>query len=414
MDNAIFPAVRRASLSLLDTDTGARARVLLTLADLIIQNTDTLLEANASDLARMEPSNPLYDRLMLTPERLNSIADDLRKVTTLPCPVGEIVEARTLPNGIRLRQVRVPYGVVGVIYEARPNVTFDVFGLCLYSANACILKGGRDAENSNRAAISLIHKALTDCGLPADLCVLLPSTHEATAALLSAVGYVNVCIPRGGRKLIDFVRDNARVPVIETGAGVVHTYLHADADPQMAARIVENGKTRRVSVCNALDTLLVHRELQPQLPAILAPLAAKGVELHADPEAINALSGSYPPAMLVAATDEDWDREWMDYKMGIKTVGDFGEAVAHIARHGSGHSESIVTSSPDIGADFQRIVDASSVYVNLPTAFTDGGQFGLGAEIGISTQKLGPRGPMGLRALTTTKYLLDGNGQTRP
>lgn len=412
--NDTFAGVRAASRQLLEISADGRSRAITALASLVEENIDSILEANAHDLSRMDPSNPLYDRLQLTPDRLRAIAADLRHVAALPTPVGEEVEHRTLPNGIDLRRVRVPFGVVGVIYEARPNVTYDVFSLCLRSGNACILKGGRDAEESNLAAISLIRRALERAGLPADACVLLPSTHEATAALLSAVGYVDVCIPRGGRRLIDFVRDNARVPVIETGAGVVHAYFDSKGDAAMGAAIVGNAKTRRVSVCNALDTLLIARDRLADLPALTAPLAAKNVELHCDAEALAALRGSYPDALLREAAADDPDREWMDYKMGIYTVAGVDEAIGHIARHGSGHSESIITDDEAAADRFRSLVDASCVYVNLPTSFTDGGQFGLGAEIGISTQKLGPRGPMGLTALTTTKYLLTGRGQLRP
>lgn len=412
--NDTFAGVRAASRQLLEISADGRSRAITALASLVEENIDSILEANARDLSRMDPSNPLYDRLQLTPDRLRAIATDLRHVAALPTPVGEEVEHRTLPNGIDLRRVRVPFGVVGVIYEARPNVTYDVFSLCLRSGNACILKGGRDAEESNLAAISLIRRALERAGLPADACVLLPSTHEATAALLSAVGYVDVCIPRGGRRLIDFVRDNARVPVIETGAGVVHAYFDSKGDAAMGAAIIGNAKTRRVSVCNALDTLLVARDRLADLPALTAPLAAKNVELHCDAEALAALRGSYPDALLREAAADDPDREWMDYKMGIYTVAGVDEAIGHIARHGSGHSETIITDDEAAADRFRSLVDASCVYVNLPTSFTDGGQFGLGAEIGISTQKLGPRGPMGLTALTTTKYLLTGRGQLRP
>lgn len=412
--NDTFAGVRAASRQLLEISADGRSRAITALASLVEENIDSILEANARDLSRMDPSNPLYDRLQLTPDRLRAIATDLRHVAALPTPVGEEVEHRTLPNGIDLRRVRVPFGVVGVIYEARPNVTYDVFSLCLRSGNACILKGARDAEESNLAAISLIRRALERAGLPADACVLLPSTHEATAALLSAVGYVDVCIPRGGRRLIDFVRDNARVPVIETGAGVVHAYFDSKGDAAMGAAIIGNAKTRRVSVCNALDTLLVARDRLVDLPALTAPLAAKNVELHCDAEALAALRDSYPDALLREAAADDPDREWMDYKMGIYTVAGVDEAIGHIARHGSGHSETIITEDEAAAGRFRSLVDASCVYVNLPTSFTDGGQFGLGAEIGISTQKLGPRGPMGLTALTTTKYLLTGRGQLRP
>lgn len=409
----IFLRAREASRILLTLDDGQRSAAILTLADLVENRQEELLEANSLDLGRMDKSNPLYDRLLLTPERLSTIASDLRHVAALPTPVGEEVERRQLPNGIDLRKVRVPFGVIGVIYEARPNVTFDVFSLCLKSGNASILKGGRDADDSNRAAISLIHEALRLNGIPQEACTLLPSTHEATAALLGAVGHVDVCIPRGGRRLIDFVRDNAKVPVIETGAGVVHAYFDQSGDLGMGRGIIANAKTRRVSVCNALDTLLIHRSRLADLATLCAPLAEKNVEIHADPEAYRALEGSYPPSLLLPAGD-CWDTEWMDYKMGLRTVESLDAAIDHIARHGSGHSESIITDDEEAADRFRREVDASCVYVNLPTSFTDGGQFGLGAEIGISTQKLGPRGPMGLREITTTRYLLTGRGQLRP
>ncbi len=409
----IFKAVRVAARSIANMKDAERNAVLFTLADLIVARTSELIEANARDLARMSPDSPLYDRLKLTPQRLEGIASDMRNVASLPSPVGEEIERRTLPNGLLLRRVRVPFGVIGVIYEARPNVTFDVFSLCFKSGNACILKGGRDAEDSNTAAIALIHEALEAHGVDRNAAVMLPATHEATAELLNAVGYVDVCIPRGGRNLIDFVRDNAKVPVIETGAGVVHAYFDADADLEMGTAIINNAKTRRVSVCNALDTLLIHRSRLSDLPAICAPLAGKRVEIHADGDSLAALAGHYPAELLVPATDSDWDREWMDHKMGVRTVGSVDEAIDHIAVHGSGHSECIITDSADTAERFQAEVDASCVYVNAPTSFTDGAQFGLGAEIGISTQKLGPRGPMGLKEITTYRYLINGEGQIR-
>lgn len=409
----IFTRVKEASRVLPTMTDEERSAVLLTLADMLDNDHESLLAANAHDLERMDRSNPLYDRLQLTPERIKGIAADMRNVAGLPCPLGEETARRTLPNGILLRQVRVPFGVIGVIYEARPNVTFDVFSLCLKSGNCCVLKGGRDAEYSNEAAIAMIHSALRRHGMSPDTACLLPATHEATAELLGAVGLVDVCIPRGGRKLIDFVRDNARVPVIETGAGVVSTYFDETGDTAIGTAIVENAKTRRVSVCNALDTLLIHAGRLEDLATIAAPLAEKNVEIHADPRAYEALKGYYPADLLVHATDEDWDREWMDYKMGVRTVDDIDEAIAHIAAHGSGHSECIVTEDEVAAGRFQREVDAACVYVNAPTSFTDGAQFGLGAEIGISTQKLGPRGPMGLNEITTTRYLLTGRGQVR-
>lgn len=408
--NPIFQAAKEASrLVALLTDE-QRNQILHAVADAIVANTDKLLAANAEDLAKMDKTNPLYDRLQLTEERLAGIASDMRNVATLPSPLGITLEDRTLPNGLRLRKKSVPFGVIGVIYEARPNVTFDVFSLCLKSGNACILKGGRDADCSNRAAIALIHEVLEKLeaeglklpGAPVPeasasgltSCVsLLEATHEATAELLGAVGYVDICIPRGGRRLIDFVRDNAKVPVIETGAGVVHAYIDKAANMQMAADIVLNAKTRRVSVCNALDTLLVHKDKVAELTDIIAKLQAKNVDIHDN--------------------DCDFSKEFMAYAMNLRVVDSLDEAINHIAQFGSGHSESIITDDEAAAERFQTEVDAACVYVNAPTSFTDGSQFGLGAEIGISTQKLGPRGPMGLMEMTTYKWLINGNGQTR-
>ena len=362
------------------------------LADAILANRQNLLDANRQDLEQMDSNDPLYDRLLLTPDRLQGIASDVRHVASLPSPLGIISKERTLENGLYLRRVSVPFGVIGVIYEARPNVSFDVFSLCFKSGNACILKGSRNAHRSNEAIVGLIHQTLLAEGLPTDVVALMPPTHEATAELLGAVGYVDLCIPRGGRKLIDFVRDNARVPVIETGAGVVHAYFDKDGNLEKGRRIIANAKMRRVSVCNALDCLLVHRDRANDIPALLAPMEGK-VEVVTD----EATMGT----------------EWMDYKLSLKVVNSLDEALAHIARYGSGHSECIITENEQAAARFQREVDAACVYVNAPTSFTDGAQFGLGAEIGISTQKLGPRGPMALEEMTTYKWLINGNGQVR-
>lgn len=370
-----------------------RNNILLAVADAIVANSTTLLEENAKDLAKLDRSNPLYDRLQLTEKRLEDIAADMRHVATLPTPLGHITNKRTLDNGLRLCRISVPFGVIGVIYEARPNVTFDVFSLCFKSGNACVLKGGSDADNSNQAAIKLIHKVLRDNAIDENVVTLLPATHEATAEMLGAVGYIDVCIPRGGRRLIDFVRDNARIPVIETGAGVVHVYFDKDGDLEMGKAIVNNSKTRRVSVCNALDTLLVHKDRLGDLPELLAPMKDR-VTFYMNEE-------------------ERYDTEFMDYKMNVVTVESLDDAIDHIARHGSGHSEAIITQNEAAARRFQREVDAACVYWNAPTSFTDGAQFGLGAEIGISTQKLGPRGPMALEEMTTYKWLIEGEGQVR-
>lgn len=390
-----------------------RNAILMAVADAIIANSDTLLQANAEDLTRMDSNSPLYDRLMLTEQRLMGIADDMRHVATLPSPLGMETKHKTLGNGLRLKRVSVPFGVIGVIYEARPNVTFDVFSLCLKSGNACILKGGKDADSSCRAAISLIHAVLEEHGVDTAVATLLPATHEATAEMLNAVGFIDVCIPRGGRKLIDFVRNTAKVPVIETGAGVVNTYLDKDADIAMAARIVENGKTRRCSVCNALDCLIVHADRLQDLPAVCSPLAQHEVTIYADSRAYATLAGSYPVSLLQPATAESFGTEFMAMKMAIRTVDTIDEALEHIRLYGSGHSEAIVTSDEAAARLFQQSVDAACVYWNAPTSFTDGAQFGLGAEIGISTQKLGPRGPMALEEMTTYKWIIEGEGQVR-
>ena len=389
--NESLKRTKAASRLLATIADDKRNEILLAVADAIIANKQTILEANAKDLAKMDPKNPLYDRLQLTDKRLEDIASDMRNVSKLPSPLGRVLKESTLPNGLRLKRVSVPFGVIGMIYEARPNVTFDVFSLCFKSGNACVLKGGKDADNSNRAEVEIIHQVLEANGVNPDVVTLLEATHEATAEMLNAVGYIDVCIPRGGRKLIDFVRDNAKVPVIETGAGVVHAYFDEFGDLDMGKRIIDNAKTRRVSVCNALDCLIIHRSRLADLPALLEPVEKKNVKIVYD----------------------DFGTEFMDYKMAVKVVDSIDEAIEHIATYGSGHSECIITNNKDNAKKFQQLVDAACVYVNAPTSFTDGAQFGLGAEIGISTQKLGPRGPMGLEEITTYKWLIDGEGQIR-
>ena len=389
--NESLKRTKAASRLLATIADDKRNEILLAVADAIIANKQTILEANAKDLAKMDPKNPLYDRLQLTDKRLEDIASDMRNVSKLPSPLDRVLKESTLPNGLRLKRVSVPFGVIGMIYEARPNVTFDVFSLCFKSGNACVLKGGKDADNSNRAEVEIIHQVLEANGVNPDVVTLLEATHEATAEMLNAVGYIDVCIPRGGRKLIDFVRDNAKVPVIETGAGVVHAYFDEFGDLDMGKRIIDNAKTRRVSVCNALDCLIIHRSRLADLPALLEPVEKKNVKIVYD----------------------DFGTEFMDYKMAVKVVDSIDEAIEHIATYGSGHSECIITNNKDNAKKFQQLVDAACVYVNAPTSFTDGAQFGLGAEIGISTQKLGPRGPMGLEEITTYKWLIEGEGQVR-
>jgi glutamate-5-semialdehyde dehydrogenase len=407
-----FESVKRASKSLALLSDEQRNEILNAVADAIIANQERILKANGDDLAKMDKSNPLYDRLQLTPSRLEGIAADMRNVATLPSPLGHITKQKTLPNGLRLCRVSVPFGVIGMIYEARPNVTFDVFSLCFKSGNACVLKGGKDADCSNREEVALIHEVLEKYGVSSDVVALLPATHEATGEMLNAVGYIDLCIPRGGRKLIDFVRDTARVPVIETGAGVVNTYFDKDGDLEMGKAIINNAKTRRVSVCNALDCLLIHESRLGDLAALCEKMAEKNVIIYADTQAYAALDGKYP--YLEPATEESFGTEFMDYKLAIKTVASLDEAIAHIDENGSGHSEAIITMDNNAARQFQAHVDAACVYWNVPTSFTDGAQFGLGAEIGISTQKLGPRGPMALEEICTYKWLIEGEGQTRP
>jgi len=407
-----FERVKRASKSLALLSDEQRNEILNAVADAIIGNKTRILEANAQDLAKMSKENPLYDRLQLTDSRLEGIASDMRNVATLPSPLGHITKQKTLPNGLHLCRVSVPFGVIGMIYEARPNVTFDVFSLCFKSGNACVLKGGKDADCSNREEVSLIHEILKKYGVSKDVVALLPATHEATGEMLNAVGYVDLCIPRGGRKLIDFVRDTARIPVIETGAGVVNTYFDKEGDLEMGKAIINNAKTRRVSVCNALDCLLIHESRLADLPALCEKMAEKQVIIYADEQAFKNLDGRYP--LLEHATDESFGIEFMDYKLAIKTVASLEEALDHIDENGSGHSEAIITMNKQTARKFQAHVDAACVYWNAPTSFTDGAQFGLGAEIGISTQKLGPRGPMALEEITTYKWLIEGEGQIRP
>ena len=406
-----FKNVKHASKSLALLSDQQRNEVLLAVADAIIDQQDRILAANAADLAKKDQKNPLYDRLQLTEKRLADIAGDMRNVASLPSPLGHITKEKTLPNGLRLHRVSVPFGVIGMIYEARPNVTYDVFSLCFKSGNACVLKGGSDADQSNQASVALIHEVLQRFGVNPDVVTLLPATHEATGEMLNAVGYIDLCIPRGGRRLIDFVRDTARIPVIETGAGVVHTYFDKDGDLEMGQKIILNAKTRRVSVCNALDSLLVHLDRLENLGNLVMPLASKHVIIYADDQAFAALDGKYP--YLQHATADSYGTEFMDYKMAIKTVSSLDEALAHIDRYGSGHSEAIITQNEQTARQFQAHVDAACVYWNAPTSFTDGAQFGLGAEIGISTQKLGPRGPMALEEITTYKWIIEGEGQVR-
>ena len=388
--------------------------VLEDLAQAALANTDILLEENQKDLDRMDPANPNYDRLKLTAVRIQDIAKDIVNVSKLENPLGTILSEKTMPNGLEISKVSVPLGVVGVIYEARPNVTFDVFALCFKTGNVCILKGGSDAAFSNKAIIGIIHEVLTKHGIDVNVATLLPKEREAAEALMQAVGYVDVIIPRGSQGLINSVRKNSKVPVIETGAGIVHIYFDETGDLKKGANIIFNSKTRRVSVCNALDCLLINTSRLNDLKDLARPLGEAGVELYADERAFDAIKGDYPVELLHKAGPEHFGTEFLSMKMAIKTVDSFESALDHIANNSSKHSEAIITENKDNMETFLNRVDAAAVYVNTSTAFTDGAQFGLGAEIGISTQKLHARGPMGLQELTSYKWLVRGSGQVRP
>ena len=413
MINELLQQTVVASRQLITLDDAIINRILLDTADALIARQEEVLAANAEDLRRMDPENPKYDRLKLTEKRLAGIAGDMKNVASLPSPLGRLLSETVRPNGMVIRKVTVPFGVIGVIYEARPNVTFDVFSLCFKSGNACVLKGGSDADCSNRALVAIIHDVLASQGIDPAICILLPPDREATTELLNAVGLVDLIIPRGSSSLINFVRDHARVPVIETGAGICHTYFDKEGDKEKGREIVNNAKTRRVSVCNALDCLIVHADRLADLPYICGKLADSNVTIYADEPAFAALAGHYPAALFQPATAESFGTEFLDYKMSVRTVASLDEALAHIARYSSKHSESIVSESAEAVRRFQQMVDAACVYANVSTAFTDGAQFGFGAEIGISTQKLHARGPMALPELTTYKYIIEGEGQTR-
>ena len=388
-------------------------QVLISLADETIAQTDAILVENAKDLAAMDKSNPMYDRLLLSKERIEGIASDIRNVASLPSPLGKQLMETERPNGMKISKITVPFGVVGIIYEARPNVSFDVFSLCLKSGNACVLKGGTDAHNSNSAIVKVIQSVLEKFGLDKNIVTLLPAGREATAELMNAVGFVDVIIPRGGKGLIDFVRDNSRIPVIETGAGICHTYFDETGDLEKGKEIIFNAKTRRVSVCNALDCLVINEKRLADLPELCKKLAEKSVIIYADLKAFTFLNGKYPSELLQKATNESYGTEFLDYKMAVKTVVNIKSAVDHISKYSSKHSECIVSEDQQSISYFDKAVDAACVYTNVSTAFTDGAQFGLGAEIGISTQKLHARGPMALDELCSYKWIIKGNGLTR-
>lgn len=413
MVTTLIQQTARASRSLLSLPDETIEIILRETAEALIEDKEAVLAANARDLARMAESDPKYDRLRLTEERLEAIAGDMRQVASLPSPLGKVLDEAIRPNGMVIRKVSVPFGVIGIIYEARPNVTMDVFSLCLKSGNACLLKGGSDADESNQALVRIIHNVLEKHHIDPAVCTLLPPDREATTVLLHAVGLVDLIIPRGSSALINYVREHARVPVIETGAGICHTYFDREGDAAKGQAIITNAKTRRVSVCNALDCLIIHRERLTDLPFLCEKMQDSQVTIYADSEAYAALNGHYPADLLKETTRESFGTEFLDYKMSIRTVASLDEALDHIAQYSSKHSEAIISENEETIRLFQQTVDAACVYANVSTAFTDGAQFGFGAEIGISTQKLHARGPMALPELTTYKYIISGNGQTR-
>jgi glutamate-5-semialdehyde dehydrogenase len=408
-----FKSVQSASRELVSLPAEKINEILVEIADIAIEKTGFILEENQKDLNRMDENDPKYDRLLLSEERIQGIAQDIRNVADLKSPIGEILSKKELENGLKISKVRVPMGVIGIIYEARPNVSFDVFSLCFKTNNACILKGGSDAEFSNAAIVSLIKGILKKHNINDGVVTLLPTDRKATAEMLNATDYVDIIIPRGSQGLINFVRDNAKVPVIETGAGIVHTYFDASGDLTKGTAIVTNAKTRRVSVCNALDCLLIHEQRLSDLTAITQPLIAKETEIFADENAYQILKDAYPKEKLFQADDSHFGTEFLSNKMAIKTVHNLTDALHHIAKYSSKHSEAIVAEDETVIETYLNNVDAAAVYANSSTAFTDGAQFGLGAEIGISTQKLHARGPMALEEITTYKWIVRGNGQVR-
>lgn len=411
--NGVFEAARAAARPLGLVHSESVSKVLHQLADELLANQEFIIRENKRDLERMSSDDPKFDRLKLSAKRLEDIASDLRSVSRLDNPVNSVLSEKELPNGLELKKVRVPLGVVGVIYEARPNVTVDVFSLCFKTGNVAVLKGGSDASFSNEALVSVIHRVLEANNIDRNVVVLLPPDRSATEALLNAVGIVDVIIPRGSQHLISYVREHARVPVIETGAGIVHTFVDASADLEKSKAIILNAKTRRVSVCNSLDCLLVHKEKLKSLAFLVEDLRNSDVVIYADEEALKALKGNYPDRLLFPAEDEHFGIEFLDYKLAIKTVENLVSALDHIAKYSSKHSEAILSEDQENIEAFLTQVDAAAVYSNASTGFTDGGQFGLGAEIGISTQKLHARGPMGLEELTSYKWIVKGNGQVR-
>jgi len=410
---SVLKKVSIASRTLNVLDPGIIATALLATAEEAEKNSGFIICENEKDLALLDKNDPKYDRLLLTSDRIRGIASDLRNVAQMPSPQGRILAQNIRPNGLRISKITVPFGVVGIIFESRPNVTFDVFSLCLKSGNACILKGGSDAINSNKAIVGLIRSCLEKLNINPDIVTLLPAGRKETLQLLNARKYVDLIIPRGSRELIDFVRENSSIPVIETGAGICHTYFDEYGDKAKGRDIINNAKTRRVSVCNALDCLIIHENRLDDLAYLVELCSRSDVEIYADKKAFSALNGKYPSRLLHKATRESFGTEFLSFKMAVKTVAAFEEALVHIGKYGSNHSEAIISENDERIKLFLKLIDASSVYSNTSTAFTDGGEFGLGAEIGISTQKLHARGPMALEEMTTYKWIIEGNGQIR-
>jgi glutamate-5-semialdehyde dehydrogenase len=409
----IFKEAIIAGRKLAVLDSSTIDNILVKVAEATISNSGFIIEENKKDLALMDKSDPKYDRLLLNTVRLDGIAADIKNVASLPTPLNNVLSGEVRPNGLKISRISVSFGVIGVIYEARPNVTFDVFSLCMKSGNACILKGGSDAINSNRAVVEMIRSVLEESGLDKNIINLLPAGRDETNQLLNAREYVDLIIPRGSRSLIDFVRENSSIPVIETGAGICHTYFDEDGDREIGRVIINNAKTRRVSVCNALDCLIIHKDRLRDLDYLVGLCSDSDVIIYADERSYSVLEGKYPDRLLQRAVKESFGTEFLSYKMAVKTVDSFDEALLHIAEFGSKHSEAIISGNNNRIQLFYKLVDASSVYANASTAFTDGAEFGLGAEIGISTQKLHARGPMALEALTTYKWIIEGDGQVR-
>ena len=411
-------ATRRAARLLARLSTEVKNRTLLNLAEYLETDIEELLQANEADCSEARESGlseAMIDRLLLTPDRLRGTASEQRKIAALPDPVGESIEMTTLPNGLVAGRRRVPLGVIASIYESRPNVTVDIFGLCFKSGNACILRGGKEALRSNSALIRLIRRALVDAGAPAEAVQFVDNPdRELVDAMLKMHQYIDLIVPRGGEGLVRFVGENATMPAVTGGVGVCHTYIDRAADLDMAANVTFNAKVRRPYICNALDTLLVHSSVAVEgLPRIAAGLAASGVELRCDNRALSIL-GPGAAGSIQPAAEDDWGREFLAMAAAVRVVDSMDEALEHIDTYGSGHSEAIITEDYSAAMRFLDEVDAAAVYVNASTQFTDGGQFGLGAEVGISTQKMHARGPMGLKELTSYKWVIMGNGQVRP